>query len=167
MIAPTFTDYGLEFAYLYARDFTDMVIIHHTGNPYDDDLNAKQIHASHLQQGWSGCGYHYIVRKNGTIELGRPEWAIGSHAYGYNMESIGVHVCGNFELAEPTPQQIESTSYLIGWLCDKYGLIPTEDTVKGHRDLMATACPGENLYNILQTLRGKAIWYSQNYQGGD
>lgn len=167
-IAPTITDYGLEFAYLYARESTDLIVVHHTGNPTNDDMSAEQIHASHIyNNGWSGIGYHYVVRKNGDIEMGRPEWAIGSHAYGYNSKSIGIHVCGNFELAEPTPQQIESTSYLIGWLCDKYGLVADADHVKGHRDLMATACPGENLYNMMQTLRGKAIWYEQHYQGGD
>ena len=166
-IAPTFTDYGLEFQYLYARDETDLIVIHHTGDPWDDDLSAGQIHASHIAQGWSGCGYHYIVRKDGSIEIGRPEWAIGSHAYGFNFNSIGIHVCGNFEIADPTPQQIESTAYLVGWLCDKYGLIPTAETVKAHRDLMPTACCGQNLYDQLQTIRGKAIWYTQNYQGGD
>lgn len=166
-ITPTFTDYGLDFVTLYARDDTELIVIHHTGNPVDDDLSAEQIHTSHLLQGWSGIGYHYVVRKDGSIEIGRPEWAVGAHAQGYNWKSIGIHVCGNFEMAEPTPAQIESTSYLIGWLCDKYGLIPNDNHVVGHRDLMPTACPGENLYNILQTLRGKAVWYEQHYQGGD
>ena len=167
MIEPKIKKYSLDFLSLYSRRVTDLVVVHHTGNPNDDDLSAEQIHWSHLAQGWSGIGYHFVVRKDGTIEEGRPEWAIGSHAYGENSHSIGIHVCGNFELAEPTPAQIESTSYLIGWLCDKYGLVPTEETVKGHRDLMATACPGENLYRMMQILRGKAIWYEQNYRGGD
>ena len=167
MIEPKIKKYDLDFLSLYAREDTDMIVIHHTGNPNDDDLSAEQIHWSHLAQGWSGIGYHFVVRKDGTIEEGRPEWAIGSHAYGENSHTIGIHVCGNFEIAEPTPEQIESCSYLVGWLCDKYGLICNENHVCGHRDLMATACPGENLYNILQTIRGKGIWYMQNYQGGD
>lgn len=167
MIAPKIVDYGLDFLSLYSRDVTDLIVIHHTGNPYDDDLSAKQIHWSHLAQGWSGIGYHYVVRKDGTIEAGRPDWAIGSHAYGENNHSIGIHVCGNFELVEPTVQQIESTAYLVGWLCEEYGLTADKEHVVGHRDLMATACPGEELYNILQTIRGKAIWYAQHYQGGD
>lgn len=167
MIAPNVKEYDLDFTTLYARDDTDMIVIHHTGNPYDDDLSAEQIHTSHLMQGWSGIGYHYVVRKDGTIEEGRPEWAVGAHAQGYNWNSVGIHLCGNFELAEPTQAQIESASYLIGYLCDKYCLIPTAETVKGHRDLMPTACPGQNLYDMLQTIRGKAIWYMQNYGGGD
>lgn len=167
MKAPTFTDYGLEFEYLYARNDTDLIVVHHTGNPIDDDLSAEQMHYSHLSQGWSGIGYHYVVRKDGSVEFGRPEWAIGAHAEGENWKSIGICVCGNFESAEPTKEQIESLSYLIGWLCEKYDLIPNSIHVVGHRDLMATACPGKNLYKILQTIRGKAIWYQQNYKDGD
>ena len=167
MIAPNVKEYDLDFTTLYARDDTDMIVIHHTGNPYDDDLSAEQIHTSHLMQGWSGIGYHYVIRKDGTIEEGRPEWAVGAHAQGFNWNSVGIHLCGNFEYAEPTQAQIESASYLIGYLCDKYCLIPTAETVKGHRDLMATACPGQHLYEQMQTLRGKAIWYMQHYGGGD
>ena len=167
MIEPKIVETDLEFTNLSERYTTDLIVIHHTGNPYDDDLSAEEIHESHQALGWAGIGYHYVIRKDGTIEAGRPEWAIGSHAYGENSHSIGIHLCGNFEDAYPTEQQIESASYLIGYLCDKYGLICDSDHVKGHRDLMPTACPGENLYNILQTIRGKAIWYQQNYQGGD
>jgi len=168
MIAPNIIETNLEFYLsLMKRPFTDLIVVHHTGNPYDDDCSAEEIHESHLAQGWSGIGYHYVIRKDGTIERGRPEWAIGAHALGSNGNSIGVHVCGNFEDAVPTEEQIESTAYLIGWLCDEYDMVPNKNHVKGHCDLMATACPGRNLYGILDTIRGKAIWYQQNYQGGD
>lgn len=167
MIPPKIKEYDLDFLSLYARNDTDMVVVHHTGNPWDDDLSAEEIHQSHLAQGWSGIGYHYVIRKDGTIEEGRPEWAIGSHAFGENNHTVGIHVCGNFELTEPTAAQIESLAYLIGWICEKYDITPNSDHVVGHRDLMPTACPGEELYNMLQTVRGKSIWYQQNYQGGD
>ena len=167
MIAPSIKDYGLNFRSLTERDDTDLIVIHHTGDPIDDDLSAEQIHQIHLNNGWAGCGYHFIIRKDGTVEQGRPRWAIGSHAEGYNWNSVGIHVCGNFELVDPTVEQIESLAYLVGWLCDLYDLTPTADYVVGHRELNATACPGYYLYNILQTIRGKAIWYAQHYQGGD
>ena len=166
MRPPKFEDYDLDFTSLSQRYGTDMIVVHHTGNPTDDDLSAEQIHESHLAQGWAGCGYHYIIRKNGQVEIGRPDWAVGSHAYGYNSHTIGVHVCGNFEIAEPTQYQIESLAYLLGWLCDEYNLNPREDIV-AHRDLMATACCGENLYNQLEEIKGKAIWYMENYKEGD
>ena len=166
MKAPDIKDYDLDFDSLTERVRTDLIVVHHTGNPQDDDLSAEEIHRIHLGNGWSGIGYHYVIRKDGTVEIGRPDWAVGSHAYGYNSRSVGVHVCGNFEIAEPTEMQIESLAYLIGWLCDEYDLNPREDVV-AHRDLMATACCGENLYNQLDTVLGKAIWYQQHYQEGD
>lgn len=145
-----------------ARDITDMIVIHHTGNHIDDDLSAEEINESHQDQGWVGIGYHYVIRKDGTVELGRPDWAIGAHAYGENSHTIGVHVCGNFELAKPTGAQIESLAMLLANLCTDYGLPIDEDHVVGHRDLMATACPGANLYALLPEIRGKGNWYAEN-----
>lgn len=163
MITPTFVDYGLMFEPLMERGRTDLIVIHHTGNPTDDDLSAEEIHESHLAQGWAGIGYHFVIRKDGAIELGRPMDTIGAHAYGYNNCSIGIHVCGNFELAEPTPEQIESCAILVAWLSEEYGVKVNRSNVVGHRDLMATACPGESLYAQLDTVRGKAIWYQKHY----
>lgn len=152
----------LTFLLLAERPATNYIVIHHTGNPCDDDLSAEEIHQSHLSQGWAGIGYHYVIRKDGSIERGRPHNMIGSHACGFNSESIGIHVCGNFEIAEPTEAQQNSLSMLIAELCKIYGLIASADIVVGHRDLMATACPGENLYKKLDTVRGNAEWYRNN-----
>lgn len=145
-----------------ARDITDMIVIHHTGNPTDDDLSAEEINESHQDQGWVGIGYHYVIRKDGTVELGRPDWAVGAHAYGENSHTIGVHVCGNFEIGEPTAAQIESLAMLLADICTDYDLPIDEDHIVGHCDLMATACPGTNLYVLLPEIREKGNWYAQN-----
>lgn len=156
------TNLQYDYSQLSNRTKTDMVVIHHTGNPTDDNLSAEEINASHQAQGWTCIGYHYVIRKDGTIEEGRPHWTVGAHAYGDNDHTIGIHVCGNFEIGEPTQAQIESLAMLLANVCDDYGLPIDKDHVVAHRDLMATACCGDNLYNQLQTVRGKAIWYQQN-----
>lgn len=156
------TNLQYDYSQLSNRTKTDMVVIHHTGNPTDDDLSAEEINTSHQAQGWTCIGYHYVIRKDGTIEEGRPHWTVGAHAYGFNSRTIGIHVCGNFEIGEPTQAQIESLAMLLANVCYDYGLPIDKDHVVAHRDLMATACCGENLYNQLQTVRGKAIWYQQN-----
>lgn len=156
------TNLQYDYSQLSNRTKTDMVVIHHTGNPTDDDLSAEEINASHQAQGWTCIGYHYVIRKDGTIEEGRPHWTVAAHAYVFNSHTIGIHVCGNFEIGEPTQAQIESLAMLLANVCDDYGLPIDKDHVVAHRDLMATACCGENLYNQLQTVRGKAIWYQQN-----
>lgn len=157
-------DDHLQFVSLADRRITDQIVIHHTGNPSDDDLSAREIHRSHLNQGWAGIGYHYVIRKDGTIEIGRPHWTVGSHAYGDNQHTLGIHFSGNFEKGHPTSAQIESGALLLAKLGNDYGLTLNTKHVVGHRDLMATACPGKNLYDVLKTLRGKGIWYQQSYR---
>lgn len=152
-------DYNLQFTNLTPRDDTSRIVIHHTGNPTDDDLSAEQLHRSHLNLGWAGVGYHFIVRKDGSIELGRPVECVGAHAEGFNYCSIGVRVCGNFNLAEPTEAQLNALPMLLADICEAYGLIASDSIVMGHRDLMATACPGDNLYKHLDEIRGNAEWY--------
>lgn len=147
---------------LSTRSTTDMIVIHHTAS---GDMSAADIHREHIALGWSGIGYHYLVHPSGEIERGRPRQMIGSHAEGENWHTIGIALTGNFENEQPTAAQIEAVSNLLSDLCSIYSLTPTRDTVVGHRDVNATACPGRNLYAILQTLRGKAIWYQQN--GGE
>lgn len=156
----------LDFNSLAERSYTDMIVIHHTGSP-DMDASAEQIHGWHLSNGWSGIGYHYVIRKDGTIERGRPEWAIGSHAYGENSHTIGIHLSGDFEQAYPTEDQVESCAKLIADICDRYGISIDRDHIVGHGELMATSCPGVNLKTLLfdNTIIGKAIFYFNKNNG--
>ena len=126
-------DYNLHFTNLTQRDDTSRIVIHHTGNPTDDDLSAEQLHRSHQNLGWAGVGYHFIVRKDGSIELGRPVECVGAHAEGFNYCSIGIHVCGNFDMAEPTEAQINALPMLLADICDAYGLIASDSVVMGGR----------------------------------
>ena len=158
----TINDLNLEIDHscLETRRLTDMVVIHHTGNPSDDDLSAAEIDASHKARGWACIGYHYVIRKDGTVEQGRPHWTVGAHAYGENSHTIGIHVCGNFEIGEPTDEQIESTAMLLANLCTDYGLTIDRDHIVGHRELMSTACPGRNLFAQMDEIVGKANFYA-------
>lgn len=134
------------------REMTAAVVIHHTGAELDPD--AKTIHDWHRQKGWSGCGYHYSIRKDGSIERGRPEWAIGSHAYGRNADTVGVHVAGEFTHTAPSKAQMESL-VLLADLCDTYSLNPVLAII-GHRDTpRATECPGNVLYGTLPDIRNR------------
>ena len=157
-IVETYLD--IDYNQLTTRRVTDQIVIHHTGNAVDDDLSAAEIDASHKGQGWTCIGYHYVIRKDGTVELGRPDWTVGAHAYGNNSHTIGVHVCGNFEEAEPTDEQIESLAMLLANLCADYSLPIDRYTIVGHRELMPTACPGANLFAQMDTIVGKANFYA-------
>ena len=128
---------------------------------YAGTSSAAEIDASHKGQGWTCIGYHYVIRKDGTVEQGRPHWTVGAHAYGHNSHTIGIHVCGNFEIGEPTDAQIESLAMLLANLCTDYGLPIDRDHIVGHRELISTACPGKNLYEMMDTIVGKANFYAE------
>jgi N-acetyl-anhydromuramyl-L-alanine amidase AmpD len=120
------------------RKSTKRAIIHHSASP---DVPASTIHGWHLGQKWAGIGYHFVIRANGTIERGRPEDTIGSHAGPQgNGDSIGIVLTGNFEIGAPSAAQMIALAKLIKELRSRYGDL----TVIGHRDVMATACPGRN-----------------------
>ena len=158
------TEYPLEYDYdvTVAARGTSLIVVHHTGGAADDDLSAEEIHAAHIALGWTAIGYHYVVRKSGAIELGRPRWAIGAHAEGENYDSVGIEICGNFDIAEPTAAQIEAAAMLVANLAVDYGLPIDDEHIVGHRDLNATSCPGDALYEKLPLIIGKANWYAYN-----
>lgn len=137
---------------LLVRPKTDMIVIHHVGIP-DGDTSAAAIHKAHLANGWAGIGYQYVIRKDGTIERGRPLATVGAHAEGQNYHTVGVNVTGNFEKEIPTKQQITSLEKLLVFLCQTYGIRPGIATIVGHRDVNSTDCPGKNLYRMLPELR--------------
>lgn len=137
---------------LLVRPKTDMIVIHHVGIP-DGDTPAAAIHRAHLANGWAGIGYHYVIRKNGVIERGRPLAVVGAHAYGENYHTVGINVTGNFDKEVPTDAQMKSLTELVTALCRIYHIDPGPATIVGHRDVNSTDCPGKNLYRLLPQLR--------------
>ena len=143
------------------RDETNRIIIHHTGSGADNDMDAsaEQIHGWHCKKGWAGIGYHYVVRKDGTVERGRPLDCIGAHAEGANYDSIGIHLSGDFTHVEPTGEQIESTALLIANLCEEFDIPTDREHILGHREVGQSSCPGDRLYAKLDLISGKANYY--------
>ena len=138
------------------RPTTEVIVIHHTGFPGGDkDSTAEEIHKLHRDvNGWAGIGYHFLIRKDGTIEQGRRLPAVGAHALHHNKNSVGVCVAGNFELVKPKHAQLDSLKLLTAWLCQKYKLNPMQKgVIVGHRDLNDTDCPGKYLYAKLGSVR--------------
>jgi len=123
-----------------------------------DNLDAAAIHSWHLDRGWAGIGYHYIIRPDGAIERGRPRWALGAHDEGENADSLGI--CVLYQ-ESPTEASLESLAVLLADLAEIYGQLPDElGVVDGHRDNeppeTATECPGDVLYAMLPEIRRRA-----------
>ena len=66
------------------------IIIHCAATNPTMDINAATINEWHLEKGWSGIGYHFFIKRDGQIELGRPLETSGAHTKGNNRNSIGI-----------------------------------------------------------------------------
>lgn len=70
------------------------VFIHCSASDRPEDDNAATIDRWHKERGWSGIGYHFFVRKDGTIESGRDLEVIPAAQKGHNTGSIAICVHG-------------------------------------------------------------------------
>lgn len=117
------------------RRSTTRIILHHAAA---SKCTAQQIHSWHLANGWVGIGYHFLVRKDGSVYRGRPEDTVGAHAGNNNYDSIGICFEGNFMTETMPIIQKWAGQELVQYLKDKYGI----SKVQKHSDVNATGCPG-------------------------
>ena len=115
----------------------DTIVIHCSATREDATLTPRQLDQMHRQRGFDGCGYHYYVRRDGTICTMRPMERMGAHAKGHNATSVGVCYEGglnaNGQAADTrTEWQKYSLRTLVKVLKQKY---PGIKRVCGHRDL--------------------------------
>ena len=129
------------------------IVIHYSATAIERDYTAADIDDMHRRRGFKEGGYHYFIRKDGTVEAGRDltkpgRFEQGAHSKGENDESIGICYEGGVRITAPnvgfdsrTPKQLQAMELLIKELLKTRfsGAI-----VKGHRDMpgAATQCPG-------------------------
>ncbi len=122
---------------LQKRTQTKYIVLHHADA---SKASVYDIHSWHLKRGWAGIGYHFYVRKDGTICQGRPVNTVGAHVYGHNSYSIGICAEGDYMREVMSPAQKKALVELIAYIKTTY----PQAKVVGHKDLMATDCPGKN-----------------------
>ena len=122
-----------------------LIIVHCSAVRPDQTSSAAQIDTWHRKDNhWKlGIGYHYVVRRDGEIESGRPEWMVGAHCQNHNSHSIGVCYEGGLDIrGQPadtrTEAQKEALRRLLKELKERY----PRAIIVGHRNLNPLkACP--------------------------
>ena len=112
-----------------------LIIVHCSANKADSVLRMADIDRYHRSLGWKGCGYHYVIKTDGTIQNGRDREAIGAHVSGFNDCSIGICLVGGVDSkSKPidnfTDEQKESLAQLLLELKNEY----PEAILQGRRD---------------------------------
>lgn len=67
-----------------------LIIIHCSAVKPWQESGVREIDRRHRAKGWKSCGYHYVVRRDGTVEVGRPVEEVGAHCLNRNRHSIGI-----------------------------------------------------------------------------
>ncbi len=145
-------------------DFTRLVpvsrhpglVLHHMGSgTWANDTRdpGSVIHAMHRRNGWAGIGYHGIVTNDGTYYTGRPYRHSGSHSPGANTHFGLVWFGGLGDT--PSAAALKTIAKVVAWVAIDNGFEPDSAGLTGHRDHIATECPGK-LYPHLKPLRIRA-----------
>lgn len=161
------------------------ITVHHTAgrNDYTKAESAgivRAIYAYHAKTlGWCDIGYNALVDKYGQIFEGRygglDRPVEGAHAGGFNENTAGVAMMGDFETEPPSDAQLQATGQFVGWRAEIAGLDPEGHTtmysegtdytpyaegaavdlpiVFAHRDVGNTTCPGDAAYARMDRIR--------------
>lgn len=102
-----------------------LIIIHCSAVRTYQTSSAEQIDQWHRSRGWKCIGYHYVVRRDGTIETGRPESMIGAHCLHHNRYSLGIYYEGGLNAKGEhsdtrTPAQKRALKTLLKELKTRY-----------------------------------------------
>ncbi|KAF7380689.1 hypothetical protein HZH68_016554 [Vespula germanica] len=140
------------------RTPTPYVVIHHGGIRqycYDQEACSKIVRSYqnlHIDdRGWFDLGYNFVIGEDGNVYEGRGWNKVGAHAPGYNFQSIGICIIGDFMDFLPNDAALRALNSLIS--CGiSLGKIHHDYNVIGHRQARSTLCPGDTFYKYVMTL---------------
>jgi len=133
----------------------EVLAVHASATPPSMDIGVDEIRRWHLKRGWLDVGYHYVIRRDGTLEEGRALDTRGAHVAHHNHRSIGICLVGgvteeSVEVAEAnfTFAQYKTLKSLLDYLKDHF----PNATIQGHRDFpnVAKECPSFNVQAFME-----------------
>lgn len=133
------------------------IIIHCADTPDNREVDIEAVRSWHTLpppkgRGWSDVGYHYFIKKDGIIQIGRLETEIGAHVRGVNTNSLGICLAGRSSFNR---EQYHSLERLYKDLYLRHDIKPRD--VYGHYEFTKDkTCPNINM-DILRTKLYEAI----------
>lgn len=134
------------------------IIIHCTATRPSQDIGHKTLTEWARQKGWLDDPYHFVIRRNGEVEEGRPIEEIGAHCKGHNKNSIGVVLVGGVSEDDVTKSELNFTheqwktlNSFIPELAEKYNI----KNIHGHNEYSKIkTCPN---FDVQVWLKSKEI----------
>ena len=154
-----------EFRYI-DREVTE-VVVHWTETHTNRNIGAQEINRYHLNLGLNGIGYHYVIRRDGSIQRGRPVNIKGQHApiNGHDERSIGVVFVGGINVPTGTPNSenflsaaslTRSQINTFNHFCREFYKVFDGAQIVGHTDIdLIEIDPGFSVIDYVETNFGK------------
>ena len=114
-----------------------LIVVHCSAVRPDQQSSAAQIDTWHRERGFKlGIGYHYVVRRDGQVEPGRPEFLVGAHCLNHNAHSIGVCYEGGLDIrGQPADTRTEAQKQAMRQLLEELHRRYPRALIVGHHDL--------------------------------
>ncbi|XP_015234846.1 PREDICTED: N-acetylmuramoyl-L-alanine amidase-like [Cyprinodon variegatus] len=134
------------------------LFIHHTDTPSEPCLtfdkcaaDMRSMQRYHQQdKDWADIGYSFVVGGDGNIYEGRGWNWQGAHTYGYNSKGYGVSFIGNFQSRLPSTHSMDLVRNQLASCAVSGKRLVSSYIIKGHRDMVSTACPGDAFYQEIR-----------------
>ena len=130
------------------------ISIHHTATETRDNTRSPARLQSYQRyhqdnKGWTDLAYHLFVDLDGHVYAGRNHACVGDTSTNYDPQGhLLIVLEGNFEVQKVRADAFETLAELVIWAVETFNVKP--ENIKTHRDLAATACPGQNLFRKIQ-----------------
>lgn len=128
------------------RKTTRHIVIHCAATQAKANIGVKEIRQWHKQRGWQDIGYHWVIRRDGRVERGRPENLSGAHEPTRNSDAVAICMAGGID-ARGKPQNNftkEQMASLRGVVRDVLTRYPG-CTISGHNHWQpGRGCPSFN-----------------------
>lgn len=88
------------------------VVIHASETVNNKNIGAIEINNIHKELGHDGIAFHYVIRRDGRLQRGRPVDKVGEHApvNGHNVYSIGIVMVGGLLASAGSINPLENKS---------------------------------------------------------
>ena len=126
------------------RQTTEIIFLHCSATKPSMDTDIKDIDRWHRERGFLKVGYHFVIKRDGTTQIGRDLMEAGAHVKSYNHKSIGICLIGGvaeIDVKKPefnfTTEQIAALKSLLITLKEKF----PDVRIMGHNEVSSKACP--------------------------
>jgi N-acetyl-anhydromuramyl-L-alanine amidase AmpD len=137
-------------------DAIRFLVVHCTATRATQSYTATQMERDHKKRGFRTVGYHFYIRRDGTLTQHRKLLEVGAHCRPYNRCSIGVCYEGGLDAeGHPADTRTAAQKERLAQLLRELKTLFPQAIIMGHRDMPGATpkdCPSFDATSEYQTL---------------